>query len=45
MPAFKKGSSSQKEFFDGHRRREHWYRDNTVYFLTVRCTDRFVSDV
>jgi REP element-mobilizing transposase RayT len=20
---------------------EHWYRDNTVYFITARCADRF----
>jgi REP element-mobilizing transposase RayT len=38
---FRKGSSSQKKFFEGRHRREHWYRDNTVYFLTVRCNDGF----
>lgn len=37
---FRKGSSSQKETFEGRHRSEHWYRDNTVYFLTTRCTDR-----
>jgi REP element-mobilizing transposase RayT len=41
MPPFKKGSSAKKEYYNGHHRREHWYRDNTVYFLTVRCTGRF----
>jgi REP element-mobilizing transposase RayT len=41
MAEFKKGSSAKKEFYNGRHRREHWYRDNTVYFLTVRCTDRF----
>jgi REP element-mobilizing transposase RayT len=39
--SFQKGSSSQKEYFNGHHRLEHWYRDNAVYFLTVRCTNRF----
>jgi REP element-mobilizing transposase RayT len=41
MPAFTKGSSSGKEYFKGRHRLEHWYRDNTVYFLTVRCMNRF----
>jgi REP element-mobilizing transposase RayT len=25
----------------GRHRFEHWYRDNTVYFITARCRDRF----
>jgi REP element-mobilizing transposase RayT len=25
----------------GVSRFEHWYRDNTVYFVTARCRDRF----
>ena len=37
----RKGSSSRHEFSDGKHRLEHWYRDNTVYFLTVRCTNKF----
>ncbi|MGD0139025.1 MAG: hypothetical protein ABSD28_09125 [Tepidisphaeraceae bacterium] len=41
MVSFTKGSSSKKEYFKGRHRLEHWYRDNTVYFLTVRCTDCF----
>jgi len=40
MPHFSKGSSSAKEHFEGRHRLEHWYRDNTVYFLTVRCKDK-----
>jgi REP element-mobilizing transposase RayT len=36
----RKGSSSRHEFFDGKHRLEHWYRDNTAYFLTVRCTNK-----
>ncbi len=37
---FKKGSSTQKEFHENQHRKEHWYRDNTLYFITTRCTDR-----
>jgi hypothetical protein len=47
MPAFRKGSASQQKYYDGKHRFEHWYRDNTVYFITARCRDRygaFVSD-
>lgn len=40
MPRFAKGSSSQKEFFEGTHRFEHWYRDNSVYFITARCHNR-----
>jgi|SRR5439155_2748850 len=36
MP-FRKSSISSDEFHDGDHRYEHWYRDNTVYFLTARC--------
>jgi hypothetical protein len=28
---------------DGRHRFEHWYRDNTVYFITARCRDRFAA--
>jgi REP element-mobilizing transposase RayT len=38
---FRKGASTAHEYFDGRHRLEHWYRDNTVYFLTVRCTNKF----
>jgi len=38
---FRKGASTKHEFFDGRHRLEHWYRDNTVYFLTVRCANKF----
>jgi hypothetical protein len=31
------------EFFNGQHRFEHWYRDNTVYFITSRCRDRFAA--
>ncbi len=26
---------------NGRHRFEHWYRDNTVYFITARCRDKF----
>ncbi|HSV12798.1 MAG TPA: hypothetical protein VLI90_00960 [Tepidisphaeraceae bacterium] len=41
MPHFRKSSYTSNEFYAGHHRFEHWYRDNTVYFLTARCRDRF----
>jgi REP element-mobilizing transposase RayT len=39
--AFRKSSYNSREHFDGKHRFEHWYRDNTVYFITARCRDRF----
>ena len=39
--AFRKSSYNSREFFQGKHRFEHWYRDNTVYFITARCRDRF----
>jgi len=33
----RKSSASQKRYFDGQHRFEHWYRDNQVYFITARC--------
>jgi REP element-mobilizing transposase RayT len=41
MPKFHTGSYTPHEYFDGKHRFEHWYRDNSVYFITARCTDRF----
>jgi REP element-mobilizing transposase RayT len=41
MPRFRKSSRFGREFTDGSHRFEHWYRDNTVYFITARCRDRF----
>ena len=37
----RKGSYTPHEHFDGQHRFEHWYRDNTVYFITARCRDRY----
>ena len=36
----RKSSPTSHEFYQG-RHREHWYRDNTIYFITARCRDRF----
>lgn len=40
---FRKSSPSRDEYYDDHHRFEHWYRDNTVYFITSRCRDRFCA--
>ena len=37
----RKSSQSRKSYYNGKHRFEHWYRDNTVYFITARCRDRF----
>jgi hypothetical protein len=37
----RKSSYTEKEYFKGEHRFEHWYRDNTVYFITSRCRDKF----
>jgi REP element-mobilizing transposase RayT len=37
----RKGSYTPNEHFNGQHRFEHWYRDNTVYFITARCRDRY----
>jgi REP element-mobilizing transposase RayT len=39
--SLRKSSYTSHEFFDGKHRFEHWYRDNTVYFITARCRDKF----
>lgn len=39
MGRFRKSSYTKKEFFDGKHRFEHWYRDNTIYFITSRTRD------
>jgi hypothetical protein len=41
MPRFRKSSHAREEFKDGRHRFEHWYRDNTIYFITARCRDGF----
>jgi hypothetical protein len=41
MPGFRKVSISTYKRPFGQHRFEHWYRDNTVYFITARCRDKF----
>jgi hypothetical protein len=41
MARFRKGASAKREFVNRHHRFEHWYRDNTVYFITAKCRDGF----
>jgi hypothetical protein len=41
MPRFRTSSRFGREFTDGRHRFEHWYRDNTVYFITAKCRDGF----
>jgi hypothetical protein len=41
MGRFRKSSISKDEYYEGQHRFEHWYRDNSVYFITARCRDRF----
>ena len=38
---FRTSSHMRNEFLDGVHRFEHWYRDNTVYFITAKCRDGF----
>ena len=38
---FRTTSYTAHEFFSGRHRFEHWYRDNTIYFITARCRDKF----
>ena len=40
MRRFRKSSPSSSEYYEGQHRFEHWYRDNTVYFINARCRDR-----
>jgi hypothetical protein len=47
MPRLNRSSVSRDEYYQGKHRFEHWYRDNTVYFITARVRDRkraFESD-
>jgi REP element-mobilizing transposase RayT len=42
-PHFSKSEGARTEHYDGKHRFEHWYRDNTVYFITARCKNRFAA--
>lgn len=38
--SFRKTSISRDEYYDGQHRFEHWYRDNSIYFITSRCRNK-----
>ncbi len=40
---FRKSSHTKHEHWNGHHRSEHWYRDNTVYFITSRVREGFAA--
>jgi hypothetical protein len=39
--SLRKSSYTRTEIFEGKHRFEHWYRDNTVYFITSKVRDGF----
>jgi hypothetical protein len=39
MGRFRKSSYTQREIHEGKHRFEHWYRDNTVYFITSKVVN------
>ena len=41
MGKFRKSSATQTHRWNGHHRFEHWYRDDTVYFITSKVRDGF----
>jgi hypothetical protein len=41
MAQFRKSSYTPNEHFNDQHRFEHWYRDNTVYFITSKVRDGF----
>ena len=43
MPPIRKSSYTSNEFWDGQHRFEHWYRDNSVYFITSRVREGFAA--
>jgi len=41
MARFRRSDESTNEFYDGAHKFEHWYRDNSIYFITARCRGKF----
>jgi hypothetical protein len=39
MGKFRKSSATKTHIWNGQHRFEHWYRDNTVYFITSKARD------
>ncbi len=40
MGRFRKSSATQHQYWEEEHRFEHWYRDNTVYFITSRVRNK-----
>jgi hypothetical protein len=40
---FRKVSHSSSEYAGDQHRFEHWYRDNSIYFITARCRDGYAA--
>ena len=38
---FRRSSPTTREFYNGQHRYEHWYRDNSIYFITSSCRDNY----
>lgn len=43
MGRFRKSSATRHVWWNEEHRFEHWYRDNTVYFITSKCRDGFAA--
>jgi len=43
MGRFRRSSATSHEFYGNDHRFEHWYRDNTVYFITSKVRDGFAA--
>jgi hypothetical protein len=43
MRRFARSNPTSNEFFKNAHRFEHWYRDNSVYFITARCRGRLLA--
>src|SRR5205814_9184209 len=41
MGRFRRSNPSTNEFFEDKHHFEHWYRDNSIYFITARCRDKY----
>lgn len=41
MPRVTQSEASSNEFWEGQHKFEHWYRDNSIYFITARCRDKY----
>ena len=37
----RKSGARRNEWFGGGHQFEHWYRDNSVFFITARCREGY----